>query len=108
MNNISEMLFKLRRQNKLPKTKVASELGVSYSAYNLYESGKRKPDLEVLLKACQFYNVPQSYFNIDSNLTGIGNNGYYIKNTDTSEVLEVTADEFEAVKQFLDIFRNRK
>lgn len=107
MNNISEMLFKLRRQNKLPKTKVAIELGVSYSAYNLYESGKRKPDLEVLLKACQFYNVPQSYFNIDSNLTGIGNNGYYIKNTDTSEVLEVTAEEFEMLKGVLAAFRNK-
>ena len=107
MNNISEILFKLRRQSKLPKTKVASELGISYSAYNLYESGKRKPDLEVLLKACQFYNVPQSYFNIDSNLTGIGNNGYYIKNTDTSEVLEVTADEFEMLKGVLAAYRKK-
>lgn len=107
MNDISEMLFKLRRQSKLPKTKVASELGVSYSAYNLYESGKRTPDLEMLLRACQFYNVPQSYFNIDSNLTGIGNNGYYIKNTDTSEVLEVTADEFEMLKGVLAAFRNK-
>lgn len=107
MNNISEMLFKLRRQNKLPKTKVASELGISYSAYNLYESGKRKPDLEVLLKACQFYNVPQSYFNIDSSLTGIGNNGYYFKNTDTSEVIEVTADEFEMLKGVLVAYRKK-
>lgn len=105
MNNSSELLFKLRTQNKLSKTKAASALGISYSSYIRYENGEREPQLEVLLKACQFYNVPQSYFGIDSKFTGIGNNGYTIKNTETSEMLEVTAEEFEMLKGVLEAYR---
>ncbi len=106
-NNTSELLFKLRTQNKLTKTKAANEIGISYSSYIRYEDGERTPPLEVLLKACQLYNVPQSYFGIDSKFTGIGNNGYTIKNTETSEVLEVTAEEFEMLKSVLMAFRNK-
>ncbi len=105
--NTSELLYKLRTQNKLTKTKAASEIGISYSSYIRYEDGERNPPLEVLLKACQLYNVPQSYFGIDSKLTGIGNNGYAIKNTEISEVLEVTAEEFEMLKGVLMAFRNK-
>lgn len=107
-NNTSELLFKLRIQNKLTKTKAASKIGISYSSYIRYEDGERNPPLEVLLKACQLYNVPQSYFGIDSKLTGIGNNGYTINNTETSEVLEVTAEEFEMLKSVLEAYRKKR
>ncbi len=106
-NNTSELLFKLRIQNKLTKTKAASEIGISYSSYIRYEDGERNPPLEVLLKACQLYNVPQSYFGIDSKLTGIGNNSYTIKNIKNSEILEVTAEEFEMIKGVLTAYRNK-
>lgn len=107
MNNTSELLFKLRTQNRFSKTKAANKLGISYSSYIRYEDGVRKPTLEVLLKACQVYNVPQSYFDIDSELTGVGNKGYTIKNSENSDVLEVTAEEFEMLKGVLASYRNK-
>lgn len=107
MNNTSELLFKLRTQHKFTKTKAANEIGISYSSYIRYEDGERNPPLEVLLKACQVYNVPQSYFDIDSELTGIGNNGYIIKNTETSKTMEVTTEEFEMLKGVLAAYRNK-
>lgn len=107
MNNTSELLFKLRTQNKLSKTKAANKLGISYSSYIRYEDGVRKPTLEVLLKACQVYNVPQSYFDIDSELTGVGNKGYTIENSENTEVLKVTPEEFEMLKGVLAAYRNK-
>lgn len=107
MNNSSELLFKLRTQNKLSKTKAASALGISYSSYIRYENGERDPKLEVLLKACKMYNVPQSYFGINSDLVAVGNNGYTIKNTETSETMEVTDEEFKMLKGVLESYRNK-
>lgn len=102
-----EVLHHLREIHGLKKTEVASSLDVSYPAYNRYENGERKLPLKLLIAASKYYNVPISYFNEELSISDIGNNGCTIKNSETSEILEVTADEFAMLKSVLEAFRNR-
>ncbi len=102
-----EALHHLREIHGFKKTEVASALNVSYPAYIRYENGERKLPLKLLISASKYYNVPISYFNEELSIPDIGVNGHTIKNTETSEILEVTADEFAMLKGVLEAFRNR-
>ena len=106
--NDAEKLRSLRLKKGIKQREAAEQLGVCMQTYSRYETGSRKLPLDFIAKAAKLYDVPISYFDEQISAVGIGNNGYYIKNSDSSEVIEVTGDEFEAVKQFLNIFRNRK
>lgn len=104
-DDISKKLFDLRQQNDFSPSYVAEQFEIKRELYDKYENGTELVTLEVLLKACKFYNVPQSYFGINSDLVAVGNKGYVIKNTETSEVLEVTDEEFKMLKSFLEAYR---
>ena len=106
-DNTSKQLFDLRTQHNLTPTQVAEQLEVPYQEYIKYESGSNNPKLDILLKACKLYNVPQSYFGINSDLVAVGNKGYSIENHGNSEIITVTAEEFEAVKEFIAELRNK-
>lgn len=106
--SIPRRLFDLRTQAGYTQTQVAKELGVDYPLYISYENGTENATLNFLLKACKLYNVPQSYFEINNNLSAVGNKGYYVNQTDNSDSISVSADEFIAVQQFLDIYRKRE
>ncbi len=105
--NDSEKLRFLRSKKGIKQREAAEALGVCLQTYSRYETGNRKLPLTFIAKAAKFYNVPISYFDEQISIVGIGNNGYTIKNTEISEVLEVTAEEFNAIKDFLKIYRNR-
>ena len=109
------LLFDLRTKSGLTQTQAAKELDVDYSSYISYENGTQTAPLNFLLKACKLYNVSPSYFDINNNLSAVGNKGYSVtqKNNKktivgTNDSIKVSDDEFEAVKQFLEIIRNRK
>lgn len=109
------LLFDLRTKAGLTQTQAAKELDVDYSSYISYENGTQTAPLNFLLKACKLYNVSPSYFGINNNLSAVGNKGYSVaqKNNKktivgTNDSIEVSDDEFESVKQFLEIIRNRK
>ena len=52
----------LRRQNKMSQQQVADALEVSRSTYCSYESGRRTPDIEAIVKLSVFYRVPVERF----------------------------------------------
>lgn len=105
--NTSNKLFDLRIQNGLSENEVACKIKIDDNKYRQYEKGLEPTPLKVLLKLCKLYNVPQSYFGINSDLVAVGNKGYVIKNTETSEVLEVTDEEFKMLKSFLEAYKNK-
>ena len=105
--NASERLFNLRNEHNLSKSEVAKQFNLDYDEYSQYESGIKSAPLDILLKACKLYNVPQSYFGINSDLEAVGNKGYTIQNTKTSEILDVTPEEFEMLKGVLAAYRNK-
>lgn len=104
-SKIGKLLFDLRTDKELSQSDVAEKLGTKTQKYIRYETGLEPVPLDILLKACKLYNVPQSYFGINSDLVAVGNKGYTIQNTETSETLNVTDIEFEMVKKIIEAFR---
>ena len=47
----------IRKQRKLNQLKVASDLNISREALSHYENGKRSPDVDMLRKLSEYFNV---------------------------------------------------
>ena len=58
-------LKKIRKQKKYSQLKVAMDLSISREALSYYENGKRNPDLAMLLRLSEYFNV-----SIDFLITG--------------------------------------
>ena len=58
-------LRKIRKQKKYSQLKVAMDLAISREALSYYENGKRSPDVDMLVKFSQYFNV-----SIDFLITG--------------------------------------
>lgn len=50
-------LLQLRNDKGLSQTQIADKLDVSQSAYNKWESDASKPNIENLLKICEFHEI---------------------------------------------------
>lgn len=48
----------IRIQNGLTQQQIADVLGISRSAYCGYETGRRSPNLDILERLCEFYQIP--------------------------------------------------
>lgn len=58
---LGERLLALRKQNGLTQAEVADTLGLSLSAHNRYEYGKREPTASVLIRMADLYGVTIDY-----------------------------------------------
>ena len=47
----------IRKQKRLNQLKVAIDLNISREALSHYENGKRSPDVEMLKKLSEYFNV---------------------------------------------------
>ena len=59
---LNKRLKLFRIQNKLSQQHLADALGVERSTYCGYETGRRKVNVETLLKLSEFYNLPMNTF----------------------------------------------
>lgn len=59
MSNIQlvQNLYILRKSHKLTQKDLADMLNISRQAYSNYETGKRTPDLDLLIKFAQIYVI---------------------------------------------------
>ena len=55
--NISENLILLRKSNKLTQQELAKKFNYSDKAVSRWELGDSLPDINVLIKLCEYYNV---------------------------------------------------
>lgn len=53
----AERLKLARKEKRLTQRQLASKLGIVHSTIALYETGERKPDLEMLCKIADFFAV---------------------------------------------------
>ena len=51
----------IRKQKKLNQLKVALDLNISREALSHYENGKRSPDVQMLRRLSQYFNVSIDY-----------------------------------------------
>lgn len=57
----AERLKKLRCESDMKQSDLAKVLGVSASTIGMYEQGRRTPDLEVLTKIANYFQVSVDY-----------------------------------------------
>jgi repressor LexA len=58
---LSQRLAELRREREKTQEDVATHLGITRPAYTAYESGRRQPDYDALLKLASYFNVSTDY-----------------------------------------------
>lgn len=56
-NNFSKNFAQLRQLNNMSKKQLSLQTGISEMAIGYYESGKRSPNLENLIKIAQFFEI---------------------------------------------------
>jgi len=61
MSILGERLKKLRKENNLTQEQLAEKLGLVRGTYANYENGSREPELELIQKFANFYNVSVQY-----------------------------------------------
>jgi len=54
MNILGQRLKTLRKKTQV---ETACDLGLKYSTYAMYETGRREPDLETLVRMAEYFNV---------------------------------------------------
>ncbi len=57
----SEVIRNLRTKNNLSSKELSKILNISESSVSLYESGKRKPSLDLLIKIADYFSVSTDY-----------------------------------------------
>ena len=57
MNNLSENLKKIRKDNHLSQEQLADDLGVSRQAISKWESGVAYPEMEKIVQICQKFEL---------------------------------------------------
>ncbi len=76
----TQRLKNLREDADQKQESIALELNITRQQYQLYESGKRKLPIDLLMKLCKYYNVsadyilgftndPQTHWTIKNNVT---------------------------------------
>lgn len=61
MIKLQSMLKKEREEKKLTQKEIAKILNIKQQTYNNYETGKRTPDIEMLIKIADYYKVSLDY-----------------------------------------------
>lgn len=59
--HFNDRLKELRSENGLTQHELAVKLGITRSAYSLYELGLREPNLAMLIELSKFFNVTLDY-----------------------------------------------
>lgn len=61
MANLSVRLKQLKNERNLLQKDIANAIGISLRAYQYYESGERKPDIDILEKLADYFEVSSDY-----------------------------------------------
>jgi transcriptional regulator with XRE-family HTH domain len=59
--NFGERLRFLRERRELSREEISKKLGIAYSTFSKYETGKREPDYEILKKMAILFGVSSDY-----------------------------------------------
>lgn len=85
--------------------KAAENIGVTQSKFILLSA------LHCIKNNIKFSNndiISKQCFDINSDLIAVSNKGYAVKNTENFDILEVSNDEFKAVKNFIENYRKNQ
>ncbi len=92
-----------RKQLGLRQGDISTLLNISRQAYSNYETGNRSPDLETLVKLCDFYHVSLDEMvsgNLCSQIGETKGPYQYAIETKSANTLYLTEDEVELIFQY--------
>lgn len=84
-------LKELRLAKRISQKEIAEYLGITVAAYSLYERGNREPNISILRKIAEYYNISMD------ELLGANNELHDIRNTDEKDI----AKDIENIRQKL-------
>lgn len=109
---IIERLKKLRKEGKLTQKDIATFLNISQPAYQQFESGKKKMNLETMEKLADFFNVSTDYLLGKTDIPDLDlevNIDTAIDNSVAYDGTPITDNDREIIKDFLkEYFANKK
>ena len=109
---IIERLKKLRKKEKLTQKDIATFLNISQPAYQQFESGKKKMNLETMEKLADYFNVSIDYLLGKTDIPDLDleiDIDNAIDNSVAYDGTPITDNDREIIKDFLkDYFANKK
>lgn len=90
----------IRKQNKMSQQQVSDVLGVSRSTYCSYETGRRTPDINILMKLSEFYRLPVDRFLCAVEKEYLFDEEYYEGQTDTRYLSQLSKEEHDLIVKF--------
>lgn len=109
---IIERLKKLRKEGKLTQKDIATFLNISQPAYQQFESGKKKMNLETMEKLADYFNVSTDYLLGKTDIPDLDlevDIDNAIDNSVAYDGTPITDNDREIIKNFLkDYFSNKK
>lgn len=107
-----ERLKKLRKKEKLTQKDIATFLNISQPAYQQFESGKKKMNLETMEKLADYFNVSIDYLLGKTDIPDLDleiDIDNAIDNSVAYDGTPITDNDREIIKDFLkDYFANKK
>lgn len=108
----TERLKKLRKKEKLTQKDIATFLNISQPAYQQFESGKKKMNLETMEKLADYFNVSIDYLLGKTDIPDLDleiDIDNAIDNSVAYDGTPITDNDREIIKDFLkDYFANKK
>lgn len=59
--SFAEILQELREDNDITRKDLATILNISVSTLGMYEQGRREPNIDMLIKIADYFNVPLDF-----------------------------------------------
>ncbi len=105
-----ETLKKIRNKKGLTQADVAAKLGITYQAYAHYETGRRQPDPEMLLKMANLFGVSTDYL-LGRDETPTLTIPKTLTDTQIAfaeGIKDLDDEELQQIADFVDFLKNRK
>ena len=93
-------LKELRLQHDLSQKDIANYLGITVAAYSFYERGNREPNVSILKKLAEYFNVSLDY------LMGMEDEPQTIAAHFDGD--EYTDEELEQIRQFAEFVKSQR
>lgn len=103
---LSKNLRFKRKEIGLRQEDISQILNISRQAYSNYETGNRAPDLDILIKLCDFYHLSLDELVNDTLANRIGERKgpyYYAIEIKSADTLYLTEDEVELIMKYRDM-----
>jgi len=85
---VKENMQRLRKQKKLTQAEVAKKIGVTVQHYQQMETGSTAPNLRMIYKLCNAFNVHPGYFFAEEDLSIVDRDGNVLIDNLSSEDIE--------------------